>query len=65
MVLNSSRWQADLKKKISMREAAVEAAGLGYAGLPLVRKFLNNNFCVLGFDIDAKKIPALKRKENS
>jgi len=33
--------------------------GLGYVGLPLVREFIHNNFQVLGFDVDAKKVTAL------
>jgi UDP-N-acetyl-D-glucosamine dehydrogenase len=48
-----------LKNKIIQRESVIGIIGLGYVGLPLAREFLNNNFRVLGFDIDAKKITAI------
>jgi UDP-N-acetyl-D-glucosamine dehydrogenase len=49
----------DLKNKIIQRGAVIGIVGLGYVGLPLAREFLNNNFRVVGFDIDAKKIAAI------
>jgi UDP-N-acetyl-D-glucosamine dehydrogenase len=49
----------DLKNKIIQREAVISIVGLGYVGLPLAREFLNNNFRVVGFDIDAKKNVAI------
>jgi UDP-N-acetyl-D-glucosamine dehydrogenase len=48
-----------LKDRITQRQAAIGIIGLGYVGLPLAREFLRNNFHVVGFDIDAKKIAAL------
>ena len=33
--------------------------GLGYVGLPLCLQFARSGVCVLGLDIDAKKVSAL------
>ena len=54
----------DLKAKIIQRKALVGIIGLGYVGLPLVREFLTNNFRVVGFDIDAKKIAAINEGQS-
>jgi UDP-N-acetyl-D-glucosamine dehydrogenase len=56
---NFFRGSMVLKNKIIQREAVIGIVGLGYVGLPLAREFLNNNFRVLGFDIDVKKIAAI------
>ncbi|KIE18097.1 UDP-N-acetyl-D-glucosamine dehydrogenase [Smithella sp. SC_K08D17] len=50
-----------LLKKIQKDEALIGIIGLGYVGLPLALAFTGNNFKVLGFDIDAKKIKALEK----
>src|SRR5687768_8176967 len=50
----------DLKKKINDRTAGIGVCGLGYVGLPLVGAFRRAGFKVWGFDIDEKKIEALK-----
>lgn len=54
----------DLKELIKTKRAVVGIIGLGYVGLPLAREFLNNDFHVLGFDIDAKKVKAVNRGES-
>jgi len=45
--------------KIESRTAVVGIAGLGYVGLPLMLRFSEVGFRVLGFDIDAAKVEAL------
>lgn len=50
----------DLISRIKSREAKVGIIGLGYVGLPLVIEFCRAGFDVTGFDIDSKKIEALK-----
>ena len=42
------------------RTAVVAIMGLGYVGLPLVKALNDAGFKVIGFDIDAEKIAALK-----
>src|SRR5262249_12184201 len=51
----------DLKARILRRDYVVGVIGLGYVGLPLVLRFGEVGFRVLGFDIDAAKIQALNR----
>jgi UDP-N-acetyl-D-glucosamine dehydrogenase len=54
----------DLIKRIRDREANIGIIGLGYVGLPLVIRFCEENFHVLGFDIDPKKIERLNKGES-
>lgn len=49
-----------LKEKILSSQAKIGVIGLGYVGLPLVIEFCSQNFKVIGFDIDSKKIELLK-----
>ena len=42
--------------KLENRTARIGVIGLGYVGLPLVLLFSEQDFCVTGFDIDAKKV---------
>ena len=48
-----------LKERIARREYTVGVIGLGYVGLPLVLRFGEVGFRVIGFDIDAAKIEQL------
>ena len=49
----------ELLSKIKDRKAVVGIVGLGYVGLPLMLRFSEVGFRVLGFDIDAAKVEAL------
>ena len=48
-------------KKIEKRKALIGIIGMGYVGLPLVLRFCEEGFRVLGFDVDSKKVAQLKR----
>jgi UDP-N-acetyl-D-glucosamine dehydrogenase len=48
-----------LKQRIERREYTVGVIGLGYVGLPLVLRFAEAGFPVLGFDIDRGKVDKL------
>ena len=48
-----------LLDKIKSREAVVGIIGLGYVGLPLMLRFCETGYRVLGFDIDQDKIKKL------
>jgi UDP-N-acetyl-D-glucosamine dehydrogenase len=48
-------------QKIRQKEALIGIIGMGYVGLPLVLRFCEEDFRVLGFDVDSKKVAALKR----
>ena len=51
---------AALLQRIQARSAKVGIIGLGYVGLPLAFEFAKAGFPVTGFDIDAKKVTAIK-----
>jgi len=53
-----------LSKKIESNKAVVGVIGLGYVGLPLMAAFHRAGFPVLGFDVDQRKIDALRRGES-
>jgi UDP-N-acetyl-D-glucosamine dehydrogenase len=48
-----------LKDKLARREATIGVIGLGYVGLPLVLRFGEVGYRVIGFDIDAAKVTQL------
>jgi len=52
-----------IRQKIKDQTAKVGVIGLGYVGLPLLHAFHAAGFPVLGFDVDATKITALKSGE--
>jgi UDP-N-acetyl-D-glucosamine dehydrogenase len=49
-----------LEKSIEARTAMVGVIGLGYVGLPLVLEFNRGGFPVIGFDIDQRKVDAIR-----
>ncbi|MBI1910827.1 MAG: nucleotide sugar dehydrogenase [Deltaproteobacteria bacterium] len=49
----------NLLEAIENRKAKVGVIGLGYVGLPIVLRFCEEGFKVIGFDIDPKKTDAL------
>ena len=51
----------ELIKKIKSRKAIIGIIGLGYVGLPLVIRFGEEGFKVIGFDLDQEKIAKLNR----
>ena len=53
-----------LKEKISEKQALIGIIGLGYVGLPLVLRFGEVGFKILGFDSDVKKVDMLNRGES-
>ncbi|MBF0309792.1 MAG: nucleotide sugar dehydrogenase [Magnetococcales bacterium] len=56
-------WKKTLLQKIADRRAVVGIVGLGYVGLPLVFRFLEVGFRVVGFDVDERKVEMLHRGE--
>lgn len=49
-----------LVARIQAREAIIGIVGLGYVGLPLMLRFVEVGFQVIGFDIDQAKIDCLQ-----
>jgi UDP-N-acetyl-D-glucosamine dehydrogenase len=50
-----------LLQKVLKKKALVGIIGMGYVGLPLVLRFCEEGYRVLGFDVDSKKVAQLKR----
>jgi len=50
----------ELMTKIEAKTAVIGIVGLGYVGLPLVKAIRDGGFPVIGFDVDQRKIDALK-----
>jgi UDP-N-acetyl-D-glucosamine dehydrogenase len=50
----------ELTRRFRDRSATVGIIGLGYVGLPLVQALLDNGLAVIGVDIDAGKVAALR-----
>jgi UDP-N-acetyl-D-glucosamine dehydrogenase len=48
-----------LKERLARRESTIGVIGLGYVGLPLVLRFGEVGFRVLGFDVDGAKVRQL------
>ena len=53
-----------LLEKTLARRARIGIIGLGYVGLPLVLRFGDEGFPVLGFDVDPSKVSRLHRGES-
>ncbi len=54
----------ELLEKIKNKQVLVGIIGLGYVGLPLVLRFTEVGFKVLGFDTDSQKVERLNRGES-
>jgi UDP-N-acetyl-D-glucosamine dehydrogenase len=54
----------ELLEKLKSHRAKVGVIGLGYVGLPLVLRFGDEHFEILGFDVDAEKVRKLNAGES-
>lgn len=54
----------ELVSKINDKRATIGVVGLGYVGLPLILRYSNIGFKVVGFDIDVKKVELLSEGES-
>ena len=52
--------KASLLKKLADRTATIGIVGLGYVGLPLVLRYCEVGYKVVGFDIDQRKVDSLQ-----
>jgi len=59
-----SMMENELRNKFLRRQATIGIIGLGYVGLPLVLRFAQEGFQVLGFDIDPEKVNSLNRGQS-
>ena len=56
--------QQELLEKIRSHRAKIGVIGLGYVGLPLVLRFGEEHFSILGFDVDTEKVRKLNAGES-
>lgn len=56
--------KAELLRKLQNRDAVIGVVGLGYVGLPLMLRFIEVGYKVIGFDIDSEKVAALSRGQS-
>ena len=49
----------ELKEKLKSKTAVIGIVGLGYVGLPLMLRYVEVGYHVVGFDIDTAKVNAL------
>ncbi len=56
-----SKYYENLLKLIEERKARIGVIGLGYVGLPIVMRFCDEKYSVIGFDIDPEKVNCLNR----
>ena len=49
----------ELIHRIQSKKARIGVIGLGYVGLPLVIRFCEEGFTVMGFDIDPAKVASI------
>jgi len=59
--IKTRNWRDQLIKNILQKQTLIGIIGLGYVGLPLVLRFCEEGFSVLGFDVDSKKVATLRR----
>jgi len=50
--------------RLADRLAVIGIIGLGYVGLPLMLRFIEQRFRVIGFDTDAERVSLLNRGES-
>lgn len=58
------KFRLELEGKIANHKAIVGVVGLGYVGLPLVLRFAEVGFKVIGFDIDDGKVASLNNSKS-
>src|SRR5689334_1673664 len=62
--MNAAAREAALISKIRDKSAVVAIVGMGYVGLPLMLRFSEVGYRVLGLDIDRVKVDRLNRGES-
>ena len=56
--------KSDLVQKFQTRRATIGIVGLGYVGLPLMLRYCEVGYKVIGFDIDQSKVDALSQSKS-
>ncbi len=54
----------EVVKKYNEKSAVIGVIGLGYVGLPLMLRYIEEGYRVIGFDVDQAKVDRLRRGES-
>ena len=52
--------KSGLLQKLNEKKATIGIVGLGYVGLPLMLRYCEVGYKVIGFDIDQRKVDSLR-----
>ena len=58
-MMSNNHFYSFLKKSFTTRSSKIGVIGLGYVGLPLLIRFVEEGYKTIGFDIDEEKITKL------
>ena len=56
--------QKQLLERIENKTAVLAVVGLGYVGLPLAVEFARSGLCVIGVEVEARKVEKINRGES-
>lgn len=62
--MSAQKISRSLAENLRERKAIVAIIGLGYVGLPLMLRYAELDYKVIGFDVDANKVACLNRAES-
>lgn len=57
-------WREELRDKIGRRTARVGVIGLGYVGLPLALRAVDEGFSTVGIDLDPSRLESIERGDS-
>ena len=64
MTLDKNKLVVNALENIRKKHESIAVVGLGYVGLPLALTFAENEFSVIGIDVDQQKIKKLRNSES-
>jgi len=62
--VENHRTHATLLNRLNQKTAVIGVVGLGYVGLPLMLRYIEVGYRVVGFDVDASKVARLNAGES-
>lgn len=59
--MSETNFEQELIAKFESRDSVIGIVGMGYVGLPLMLRFVDEGFRVVGFDVDNSKVESLNQ----